>query len=194
VGQASLSSDQFFQAWFPTCVLVRTAQNPFSLSHAVAGVLRAADPNLAIGQVRTMEEVLSFSIAFQRFLVTLMTIFAGLALVLACVGLYGVISYSVSRRTHEIGIRVALGATRRDILAAIVRQGLQLTTIGVVAGLVAAFGLSRLLRSVLFGVKPSNPGTFIAVSMLLVALALVATVIPARRATKVDPMVALRYE
>jgi predicted permease len=194
VAQASLSNHQFFEAWFPTFVLVRTAQNPLSLSHAVEGVLRAADPNLPIGQVRSMEEVLSFSIAFQRFLMTVMTTFAGLALVLASVGLYGVISYSVSRRTHEVGIRMALGATRLDILVAIVRQGLYLALIGIATGLVAAFGLSRLLRNVLFGVEPSDPGTFIAVSLLVVTVTLLASYIPARRATKVDPMVALRYE
>ena len=194
IAQASLPTDQFFQAWFPTYVLVRTAQNQLSLTHAVESVLRAADPSLPIGQVRSMEDVLSLSIAFQRFLMTLMTIFAGLALVLACVGLYGVISYSVSRRRHEVGIRMALGATRRDILGAVVRQVLQVTLIGMATGLVAAFELSRLLRTMLFGVKPGDPATFIVVSLLLVTVTLLASFIPARRATKVDPMVALRYE
>jgi ABC-type antimicrobial peptide transport system permease subunit len=125
---------------------------------------------------------------------TLMTIFAGLALALASVGLYGVISYSVTQRTHEVGIRMALGATRHDVLVAVIRQGLKLTLIGMAAGLMAAFGLSRLLGSVLFGVKPSDPGTFIAASLLLVTVTQFASYIPARRATKVDPMVALRYE
>ena len=194
VAQVPLSTHRFWEAWFPTCVLVRTAGNPLSLSRAVEGALRATDPNLAIGQVRSMEEVLSFSIAFQRFLMTLMAVFASLALVLACVGLYGVISYSVSRRTHEFGIRMALGATRRDILVAVIRQGFQMTIIGMAVGLAGALGLTRLLRSVLFGVAPSDPGTFTAVSVLLISVSLLASYMPARRATKVDPMVALRYE
>jgi predicted permease len=194
LAQASLSSHMFFEAWIPTCVLLRTSQSPSSLRHAVEGALRSADANVAIGEVRSMEQVLSFSIAFQRFLMTLMTIFAGLSLVLACVGLYGVISYSVSRRTRELGIRMALGATRPDILLAVIRQGLRLTLIGTAAGLVAAFGLSQALRSVLFGVKPSDPSTFVGASLLLVAVALLAGFIPARRATKIEPTVALRHE
>ena len=194
VAQVPLSTHQFWQAWFPTCVLVRTAQNPLSLSRAVESALRATDANLAIGQARSMEEVLSFSIAFQRFLMTLMTTFAAFALVLACVGLYGVICYSVSQRTHEIGIRMALGATRGDILGAALRQGLKTTIIGMAMGLATALGLSRLLRSVLFGVMPNDSGTFIGVSALLIAVSLLASYFPARRAIKVDPMVALRYE
>jgi len=117
-----------------------------------------------------------------------------LGLTLATVGVYGVVSFAAAQRTREIGIRMALGAARRDILTVIVRQGLQLTLIGMATGLVAAFGLSRLLRSLLFGVKPGDPETFIAVSLLLVTVALLASFIPAHRATKVDPMVALRYE
>ena len=192
--QVPLSTHRFWEAWFPTYLLARTAQNPLSLSRAVEDALRASDPNLAIGQVRSMEEVLSFSIAFQRFLMTLMVIFAGLALALACVGLYGVISYSVSQRTHEVGIRMTLGATRRDILVGVLRQGLQMTIIGTAMGLVGAVGLSRLLRSVLFGVTPNDPGTLIGVSVILIGVSVLASYFPARRATRVDPMVALRYE
>ena len=194
VVQVPTSTHRFWEAWFPTCVLVRTAVNPLSLSGAVENAVRATGPSLAIGQVRSMEEVLSFSIAFQRFLMMLMTIFAGLALVLACVGLYGVISYSVSRRTHEVGIRMAVGATRRDILMAVIRQGFQITLIGMTTGMAAALALSQLLRSVLFGVTPNDPKTFIGVSALLIAVSLLASYYPARRAMKVDPMVALRYE
>jgi putative ABC transport system permease protein len=194
MAQASYRVDQLFQGWFPTCVLVRTAQKPLSVSRAVENALRDAAPNLPIGEVRSMEEVLSFSIAQQRFRMTLMTIFAGLALALAAVGIYGVISYSVSQRTHEIGVRMALGATRGIVLQMIVRQGLRLTLIGTALGLLGALGLTRVLKSMLFGVKPTDPVTFVAVSMLLAAVALLASYIPARRATKVDPMVALRYE
>jgi ABC-type antimicrobial peptide transport system permease subunit len=125
---------------------------------------------------------------------TLMTVFAGLALTLAAVGIYGVISYSVSQRTHEVGVRMALGATRGTVLQMIVRQGLRLTLIGTAIGLLAALGLTRILKSMLFGVKPTDPLAFVAVSILLAAVALLASYIPACRATKVDPMVALRYE
>jgi predicted permease len=194
MAQASYDVDQLFQGWFPTCVLVRAAQRPLSVSRAVENALRDSDPNLPIGEVRSMEQVLSLSIAFQRFLMTLMTVFAGLALALTAVGIYGVISYSVSQRTHEFGVRMALGATRGTVLQMIVRQGLRLTLIGTALGLLGALGLTCVLKSMLFGVKPTDPVTFVAVSMLLAAVALLASYIPARRATKVDPLVALRYE
>jgi ABC-type antimicrobial peptide transport system permease subunit len=121
-------------------------------------------------------------------------IFAAIALVLAAVGIYGVISYSISRRTHELGIRSALGATRRDVLGLVLREGLLLTLIGLVAGIVLALGLTRLLAGLLYGVRPHDPLIFAALSLVLGAVALVGTYIPARRASKVDPMVALRYE
>jgi len=192
--QASYEADQLFQGWFPTCVLVRTAQNPLSVSRAVEDALRRSDPNLPVGQTRTMEEVLSLSIAFQRFLMTLMTVFAGLALVLAAVGLYGVISYSVSQRTHEVGIRMALGATRRDVLAGVMREGICLALMGTAIGLAFGLALTRILKTMLFGVTPTDPLTFMAVSLLLTGVALLASYLPARRATKLDPMVALRYQ
>jgi putative ABC transport system permease protein len=141
-----------------------------------------------------MEEVLSVSIAFQRFLMTLMSVFASLALVLATIGLYGVISYSVNQRTHEIGLRMALGARGGDVLRLVVGQGLRLTIVGAAVGLAVALVLTRLIQGMLFGVKPTDPSTFVAVFVMLTSVALVACYIPARRATKVDPMVALRYE
>jgi putative ABC transport system permease protein len=165
-----------------------------SLTRDIESALRQADPNLPIGQVRTMEEVFSRSIAFERFLMTLMTVFAGLALVLAMVGLYGVISYSVTQRTHEIGIRMALGAERREGLRMVVWQGLKLALIGVSIGIAGALALTRFLTSLLYGVKPTDPLTFAAVSLILIGVALLACYIPARRAARVDPMVALRYE
>ena len=194
MAQASYGIDQLFQAWFPTTVLVRTAVNPLGLSHAVEEALRQSEPNMPLGESRSMEEVLSRSIAYQRFLMTLMSVFAGLALVLAAVGIYGVMSYSVSERTHEMGIRMALGANRREVLWLVVSGGLRLTLAGVAFGMAASFGLARLLGGLLFGVKPADPATLIVVTLLLTAVALLASYIPARRATKVNPMVALRYE
>jgi len=194
MAQASYGIDQLFQAWFPTTVLVRTTVNPLALSHAVEEALRQSEPNMPLGESRSMEEVLSRSIAYQRFLMTLMSVFAGLALVLAAVGIYGVMSYSVSERTHEMGIRMALGANRREVLWLVVSGGLRLTLAGVAFGMAASFGLARLLGGLLFGVKPADPATLIVVTLLLTAVALLASYIPARRATKVNPMVALRYE
>jgi putative ABC transport system permease protein len=194
LAQASYETDQLFLGHTPSCILVRTRQQPLSLSRAVETAVRDADPDLPIGQVRSMEEVLSVSIAFQRFLMTLMSVFASLALVLATIGLYGVISYSVNQRTHEIGLRMALGARGGDVLRLVVGQGLRLTIVGAAVGLAVALVLTRLIQGMLFGVKPTDPSTFVAVFVMLTSVALVACYIPARRATKVDPMVALRYE
>jgi putative ABC transport system permease protein len=194
MAQMDFDSDQLFQGWFPTAILVRTSVNPLTLSHQVEAALGGADPNIPIGHVRSMEEVLSLSLAFQRFLMTLMSLFAGLALVLAAIGIYGVLSYWVRQRTNEIGIRMALGAARSDVLKMVVKQGATLGAIGIGSGLVAAFGLMRLMASLLYGVRPTDPLTFVVVSLVLAAVVLLASYIPARRATKVDPMVALRYE
>jgi putative ABC transport system permease protein len=194
MAQASYEGDQLFQAWFPTAVLVRTSLNPLGLSHAVEEALRQSNPEMPIGETRSMDEVLSHSIAYQRFLMTLMSAFAGLALVLAAIGIYGVMSYSVNERTHEMGIRMAVGANRREVLWLVVSRGLGLTLAGLAFGMAASFGLTRLLGGLLFGVKPTDPTTLIAVTLLLTAVALLASYIPARRASKVDPMVALRYE
>jgi putative ABC transport system permease protein len=141
-----------------------------------------------------MEEVLSDSIARQRFSMLLLAVFAGVALALAAVGLYGVMSYTVAQRTREIGLRMALGAQRGDVLRLVVGQGLRLVFVGVGIGLAAALALTRLMSSLLYGVSATDPLTLAVISLLLVSVAALASYIPARRATKVDPLVALRYE
>lgn len=141
-----------------------------------------------------MEEVLSISLALKRLLMILMSVFAGLALALAAVGIYGVLSYWVRQRTHEIGVRMALGAGLPDVLALVVKQGAILAAIGIAVGLAAAFGLTRLMASLLYGVRPTDMLTFAVVPLVLAGVALLASYIPARRATRIDPMEALRYE
>lgn len=175
-------------------LVVRTASEPGSLASAIEWEVRAVDKDQAVSDVRTMEELLARSIGQRRFNMLLLLTFAVLALALASVGLYGVMSYSVTQRTHEIGIRMALGAGPRDVLKLVVGQGLVLTLLGVGIGLVAAFGLTRLMSSLLYGVRADDPATFGFVSLLLIAVALLASYIPARKAANVDPTVALRYE
>ncbi|HEX7315759.1 MAG TPA: ABC transporter permease [Pyrinomonadaceae bacterium] len=176
-------------------LVVRTSSaDPLALAAAVRGEVAAVDRDQPVSTVRTMEEVVSGSVAQQRFRTLLLAVFAGVALLLAGVGIYGVIAYSVTQRTHEIGIRMALGAGAADILKMVVRQGMALALAGVAVGLLAAFALTRLLSSLLFGVTATDAVTLAAVSLLIVAVALLACFIPARRATKVSPTVALRYE
>jgi len=173
---------------------VRTATQPTSLVSAVRAQVMAVDSSEPIYHVSTMEQTLSDSLAPRRFNMLLLGIFAGLALALATVGIYGVMAFSVAQRTHEIGIRMALGAERRDVLSLIVRDALTLTLIGVVFGVAGAWALTRFLTSFLFNVRSTDPATFVVVSAVLIAVSMLASYIPARRATCVDPMVALRYE
>ena len=182
------------QLIFDMAVVVKTDADPHGITGAVQGELRAMDKDLPAYNLRTLDEYLTGSVAQPRLITSLLALFAGMALLLTAVGLYGVMSYSVNQRTHEIGIRMALGADRGDVLKLVVGQGMTLTAIGVVVGLGGAFFLTQLLKSLLFGVSATDPATFAAIALLLAGVALAACFVPARRATKVDPMVALRYE
>jgi predicted permease len=173
---------------------IRTDFDPLSLVESIRGEVRALDKDLAVADVRALETIGVAAVAGQRFTLLLVGLFALTALILATIGIYGVMSYLVAQRTHEIGIRLALGAQARDVLKIVVKQGMSLAVIGAGMGLIAAAALTRLMASLLFGVNPTDPLTFIAISALLVAVALLACYLPARRATKVDPLVALRYE
>ena len=177
-----------------TSLVVRSSGDPAHLGDGVRNAVREVNANAPVLRIKTMSDVLAQSTAQQRFTMGLMAVFAAVALVMATIGLYGVMSYSVTQRTHEIGIRMALGAERRDVMRLVVGQGLLLAAIGVGTGLVVAFFLTQLMASLLFGVSATDPLTFAAVSLIMLGVALGACFVPARRATKVDPMIALRYE
>lgn len=174
--------------------LVVRSPSAQSLAPTIRKQVGAINRGVPVYDVRTMSEIVSESYARPRFNMALLVIFAAVALFMAAAGIYGVLSYSVAQRTHEIGIRLAIGAQKADVLKLVVGQGFRFTLIGLGIGIVGAFLLTRFLSSLLYAVKPSDPLTFIAVSLIVVVIALLACYIPARRATKVDPMVALRYE
>jgi len=175
-------------------VIIKGNGDPNLLIASARAQVKAVDPDQPIYNIRTMDEIRGESVAPQRLNLMLLSIFAGIALVLAIVGIYGVMSYAVTQRTHEIGIRMAIGAQPRDVFRMIMGQGMLLTVAGLVAGLLGAFGLTRLMATMLFGVKPTDPATFAGVALLLTLVALIACYIPGRRATKVDPVDSLRYE
>src|SRR5437867_3712637 len=185
---------RLFSSWFPIHLVVRTKGDPAVLKSMVARTIRATDPQVPLGRVRTMDEVLDGSVEFQRFLMLLLAAFAGLAVTLAAVGTYGVMSYLVAQSTREIGVRIALGALPRQVLGVVIGRGMLLAGIGVAAGLTGALALTRMLAQLLYGVKPTDALTLAGVSVLLLLVALAACVVPARRATRVDPMIALRNE
>ena len=200
--QDSLSADpqpesyksELQEAQSEMTLVVRTAGDPRSLVGAVREEIRGLDKDLPPYNIKTMNDALYESLARERFTTLLLMVFAGLALVLASVGIYGVMSYAVTQRTQEIGIRMALGAQTRDIFKQVVGQALRLAGIGVALGLGAAFALTRLMASLLYGVSTTDPLTFAVIAILLSGVSLLASYIPARRAMKVDPMIALRYE
>jgi ABC-type antimicrobial peptide transport system permease subunit len=178
----------------PNALVIRTQVAPLSLAGSVRDAIWSVDKDQPVSEIRTMSDIVSQAVARQRFSMLLLGLFAGLALLLAAVGIYGVMSYTVAQRTHEIGIRMALGAQRGDVLKLALGQGLRLVTFGVIIGLAAAFVLTRVMTSLLFGVSPTDSMTFITISVVLMSVAALASYIPALRATRVDPMLALRYQ
>ena len=174
--------------------VVRTSGDPDAMTSAVRGAMQEIDSGLPLYDIKPVHDVISESVAPRRLNMVLLGVFAGLALALAAVGLYGVISYSVSQRTREIGIRMALGASHKSVLRLVVGQGMMLSLIGVAIGLIASFFLTKFMATLLFGVSATDPLTFLAISVALIGVSIVASFIPARRAMKVDPMAALRYE
>jgi len=175
-------------------LVVRTSGDPLAMSAAVRTAVQSVDSDLPVASVNSMEQILANSVSEPRFRTMLLSVFAALALILAAVGIYGVMSYSVARRTHEIGIRMALGAKPRDTMMLVVGHGLTLTLIGVGVGLASSFALTRLLTSLLFGISATDLLTFVSIALLLTAVSAIACYVPARRATRIDPMLALRYE
>jgi putative ABC transport system permease protein len=205
VRQAGFYGDQQFELYAPSAqerrswlaprdLVVRTTGDATSIAGAVRQAVWAVDKDQPVSNVRTMDQVFAAAISRERFQMLLLALFAALALVLACVGLYGVISYAVAQRTHEIGVRMALGAQRSHVLRLVIREGMLLTFAGLVLGTAGALAATRVMTDLLYGVTATDAITFISVSALLVLVALLACYLPARRATKVDPLIALRYE
>jgi putative ABC transport system permease protein len=198
VHQFGLDGDPTFDAYFSggwtPYLVIRTSADPASLTAAITDIIHKANASLPVTQVMTMDDLLSDSVSPRRFSVVLIGVFAALALLLAAVGIYGVMSYVVGQRTHEIGIRMALGAQPGDVGRLVVNRAARLVAVGIAIGLVGALALTRLLSSLLYDVKPTDPLTFTGIALLLAGVALLACYVPARRAMRVDPMVALRYE
>jgi predicted permease len=193
LGQVSAVANETWRS-FPMTIVVRSASKPASLVSAVTGAVREADSTIPIVDVRTMDELVTTSLSQPRFSLLLLGAFAVLAVLLAAIGIYSVLSYSVRRRVQEIGIRLALGARLSDVLRMIVLEGMKPTLLGVTLGMVGALALARVMSTLVYGVNPTDPITFLAVAVFLAVVALFATIVPAYRAAKVDPMVALRYE
>jgi ABC-type antimicrobial peptide transport system permease subunit len=175
-------------------LVLRTSIAPQALSASIHRAVAGLDPSLPVVRLQTMDDVFADAIGRPRLLAQLLAVFAGLALLLAAIGAYGVLSYMVTERRREIGIRMALGADRRSVLRLVLSQGLGLTLVGVVGGLAVAFAMNRVLASLLFGVRPSDPATIGGVIGLIATVALIACYLPARSATRVDPMIVLRDE
>jgi ABC-type antimicrobial peptide transport system permease subunit len=187
--------ESFWQNTIPSLnVALRTSNDPASMASALRSAVWSIDPQLAVAQVQTMDQVISKSTTSRRFSLFLLGGFASLALILSAIGIYGVIAFSVVRRVHEMGIRIALGAQRRDVLRLVIGQGMLLLGVGMIIGTLGALALTRALAGFLYGIRPTDPATFATVVAILATVAFLACYIPARRATRVDPMIALRYE
>jgi putative ABC transport system permease protein len=185
-------SDEIWKRFMTLAIRTRDASP--GLVEEVKKQVWSVDSQIPVGDIHPMGDLIAVSLAQQRFNMLLLGLFAALALVLAAVGIYGAMAYAVSQRRHEIGIRTALGAQRRDVLRLVMRDGVKIALFGIAAGITGALALTRLMASLLFEVEPTDPATFAGVAILLALVALTACYIPARRATRVDPMVALRYE
>ena len=175
-------------------IYLRSSTDPGTLGDAIRGEVQSVDPGIPVFAVRTLNEVVAKSLADRRFALTILAVFASVALLLASIGIYGVMAYTFSQRTHEIGVRVALGAQRRDILRMALGEGMLLVAIGLGVGLIGAAIVTRFLRSMLYSLTATDPLTFASIALLLAAVALFACFIPAQRATQVDPLVALRED
>jgi putative ABC transport system permease protein len=175
-------------------LVIKSAADPTSVAASVRAVVRRLDPNLPVADVRTMDDVVSAALSTPRFTSMLLSVFAARALILSAIGIYGVLSYLVSRRTREIGIRVAIGAGRGQVLKMVMSGSVSLALVGIGAGLVMAFGITRLLRGLLYGVTPLDPATFAAAAIGLTAIAALASLLPAWRASRVNPVIALKSE
>ena len=180
--------------WGPPTLVVRTAGDPEALAPELKKIIASLDPEAPLHDIRTMEDCLSLDLGRARFQAVLLGIFAGIALLLTAIGLYGVIAYSVAQRTHEIGVRMALGATRSNVVSMVLNRGVQLTLLGIAIGVAGALALARVIQSLLYEIAPRDPVTYLVVCVALGAVALLASYLPAMRASRVDPMVALRYE
>ena len=191
-----VSEAQDGRAFWPShmTLAVRTSVPPLGLAAAVRAVVREIDPKLPIAQVRTLEDIVAQATAPARFMMLALTLAAAVALFLSAVGTYGLVAYAVSRRTREIGVRIALGASGARVRRLVLRQGAALAVAGVAAGLAVAFALGRVLQGLLYEVKASDPATLVAAAFFLFVVVILAVDLPARRASRVDPMVVLRYE
>jgi putative ABC transport system permease protein len=185
----------FWQSPWPTANMsVRTSNDPAGMAKSIAAVVKSMDPDLPLAQVRTMDDILDRSLSGDRLETSLLGTFAALALILAALGIYGVMAFAVAQRTHEIGLRMALGAAPSRVLSLIIKEGMTLTAIGLAVGLAGSYLVARAMQSQLYGVGSIDPVVLSAVAFVLAATALLACYLPARRAMRVDPMVALRYE
>jgi predicted permease len=194
LAQVKNSFSELNNRLIPTTWVVKTSVSPLTLASAVKQQVLNVDSQLAVAHERSLEQVFAEATARQTFNATLLSVFAGVALILSALGIYGTLSYSVEQRSQEIGIRMALGADRSDLQRMVIRQGMSLAGLGILIGLAGALALSRLITTLLFGVHPNDPVSFAAIALLLAAVAFLATWLPARRATQVDPLAALRHD